>query len=743
MSKQKGVEAAVQANRLNAQVVLRVFDGHEQPLSWKFLNSALGTSNPLQIKKLRQILKGLVRTHELRLIDGHLYERLNDESDLVNPDVVRQGEVITLDGVSRVDGLSILPGKKGLPSPRPGDVVDYQTLAGKALVVKIIKHSPLPVVGILNLKGRAPSVDPLGRNFNGRIQLSERPQNAQHGDTVRVAIQGDNEHGLYGHLLEVVPADSVLEQAIHSTLDSLAIPTDWSDATRKATARLPKSVKRANFPQRQDLSDLPLVTIDGATAKDFDDAVFVRSLGGRRGWRLIVAIADVSHYVKPRSALDDDAQIRTTSVYLPSFVVPMLPEAISNELCSLKANVDRLALVCDMHVAANGEVRDFNFYDAVICSHGRLTYEQVQAHIDHGSELPVAGADQKPVAKSVAALAALHDALRQARERRGGLDFETREGVIEIIDGHVTGVNQVRRIKAHQMIEEAMINANVCAARFIERAQQCSLYRVHEAPDPIKLEELGLDLRGVGLSLPKGVPEPIVFKRLLDELGQRSNGWLYQQLILRSMQQAVYTPKNQGHFGLGLERYMHFTSPIRRYPDLLVHRAIKAILAQQSSRLPSLDQLENFGERCSSNERRAESAGWTVEAWLKCDLLKQRTGDTFTGTIAGVTEFGLFVDIEGYFVQGLLHISDLGADYFRFERAQQCLVGERNGKRYGLGDRIQVLVANVEPAQGKIDLRRVRQDSRPGGSKAGKGASQKHKITGKAAKKHRRGRRSK
>ena len=293
------------------------------------------------------------------------------------------------------------------------------------------------------------------------------------------------------------------------------------------------------------------------------------------------------------------------------------------------------------------------------------------------------------------------------------------------------------------MIEEAMINANVCAARFIERAQQCSLYRVHEAPDPIKLEELGLDLRGVGLSLPKGVPEPIVFKRLLDELGQRSNGWLYQQLILRSMQQAVYTPKNQGHFGLGLERYMHFTSPIRRYPDLLVHRAIKAILAQQSSRLPSLEQLENFGERCSSNERRAESAGWTVEAWLKCDLLKQRTGDTFTGTIAGVTEFGLFVDIEGYFVQGLLHISDLGADYFRFERAQQCLVGERNGKRYGLGDRIQVLVANVEPAQGKIDLRRVRQDSRPGGSKAGKGASQKHKITGKAAKKHRRGRRSK
>ena len=420
----------------------------------------------------------------------------------------------------------------------------------------------------------------------------------------------------------------------------------------------------------------------------------------------------------------------------------MLPEAISNELCSLKADVERLALVCDMQVAVNGDVRDFEFYDAVICSHGRLTYEQVQAHLDQGHELPVASANQKPVAKSVAALAALHDAFRQARERRGGLDFETREGAIEIVAGHVTSVSRVQRLKAHQMIEEAMINANVCAARFIENAEQCSLYRVHAVPDPIKLEELGLDLRGVGLSLPKGVPQPIVFKRLLDELGQRSNGWLYQQLILRSMQQAVYTPKNQGHFGLGLERYMHFTSPIRRYPDLLVHRAIKAILRGDLSRLPGLDQLEDFGERCSSLERRAESAGWTVEAWLKCDLLKHRTGDTFSGTIAGVTEFGLFVDIEGYFVQGLLHISDLGADYFRFERAQQCLVGERNGKRYGLGDRIQVLVANVEPAQGKIDLRRVGGGAKPDGFKSNKGIKQSNKSAGKASKKHRRGRRS-
>ena len=737
-----GAEALVQAKQLNAKVVLRVFAEHAEPLSWKFLNSALGTSSPAQIKKLRQVLKGLLRTHELRLIDGHLYERLHADKKPAENEAQGEGEVMRVDGVNRLNGLSVLPAKKGLPIARPGDRVDYQVVSGKAQILNIVKHSPRPVVGVLNLKGRFPSAEPLGRNFGGRIQLRKQPQHAEHGDTVRVEILGSDERGLFGRMLEVLPAESAVEQAIQSTLDSLDIPTEWSEGTLKATTRLPKSVKRANFPQRHDLTDQPLVTIDGATAKDFDDAVFAQPLGGRRGWRLIVAIADVSHYVKPSTALDDDAQIRSTSVYLPSFVVPMLPEAISNELCSLKADVDRLALVCDMQVAANGEVRDFDFYDAVIRSHGRLTYEQVQDHLDNGRELPVARSDQKQVAKSVAALAMLHDAFRKARERRGGLDFETREGVIEVVDGHVTGVNPVQRLTAHQMIEEAMINANVCAAQFIERAEQCCLYRVHEAPDPIKLEELGQDLRAAGLQLPKGIPEPLVFKRLLDELGQRNNGWLYQQLILRSMRQAVYTPKNQGHFGLGLERYMHFTSPIRRYPDLLVHRSIKAILAGKLSRLPSFEQLENFGERCSSNERRAESAGWTVEAWLKCDLLKQRVGETCTGTVAGVTEFGLFVEIDGYFVQGLLHISDLGADYFRFERGQQCLVGDRSGKRYSLGDRIQVLIAGVEPAQGKIDLRRVRQGSKPGVAKGGKGEKLKTKSNGNASKKHRRGRRT-
>jgi ribonuclease R len=280
----------------------------------------------------------------------------------------------------------------------------------------------------------------------------------------------------------------------------------------------------------------------------------------------------------------------------------------------------------------------------------------------------------------------------------------------------VTGVQQVARLQAHQIIEEAMINANVCAAAFIEANDSRSLYRLHEAPDVLKLETLREDLMAVGLQLPKGVPSSKTYQTLLREIASKHQGWLYQQLVLRSMKQAVYGPNNVGHFGLGLERYMHFTSPIRRYPDLLVHRAIKSILQGKTNRggwVPSMEQLGDLGEHCSTNERRAESAGWTVEAWLKCDLVKQRLGEQLPGTIAGVTEFGLFVDLDGFFVQGLLHISDLGHDYFRYDSRKQSLIGDRSGKRFTLGESLQVMVANVEPPQGKIELQLVAMPKKP------------------------------
>jgi ribonuclease R len=723
----------------------------KQPQSWKSLTATLNARAPHEIKKLRQVLKGLIRQGQIREEQGHLYHlvaadpRKSSSAQAADSAEPVQGTVQGFGGRLSVDGLPIarVGGKEAI-AVRPGDLVLYRR-GGEppepvAEIQALQERSTQPGVGILNLRGRWPVVDPLARSFTGRMRVEGGVQEATHGDAVRVEILDQDRHGLVGRVLDVLPNASVVEQAIDATLESLDIPREWPEAVVKAAGRLPKSVQGAQHADRQDLTEIPLVTIDGATAKDFDDAVYAKALdkqgGSKKGWRLIVAIADVAHYVKPRSALDVEAAERTTSVYLPGHVVPMLPEAVSNELCSLKPEVHRLALVCDMQVTNTGAVRSYTFYDALIRSHARLTYEQVQAHLDHGAALPCPVPAVAAVAASIAALADVHAAFRKAKDARGGLDFDSREGVIDIEQGHVTGVQEVARLQAHQIIEEAMINANVCAAAFIEANDSRSLYRLHEAPDALKLETLRQDLMAIGLQIPDGVPSSQTYQKLLRDIAEKERGWLYQQLVLRSMKQAVYGPTNAGHFGLGLERYMHFTSPIRRYPDLLVHRAIKSILQQRANRqgwVPTGEQLLELGERCSSNERRAESAGWTVEAWLKCDLVKRHVGEVLSGTIGGVTEFGLFVDLDGFYVQGLLHISDLGADYFRYDPRRQCLVGDRSGRRFTLGEPLAVSVTNVEPPQGKIELQLApnHAGSRPKSSKdqASKGRVSKNQAS--------------
>ena len=731
---------------LNARRVIDLLVEHPVPITWQQMVEILDAPKPHGVKRVRQILRGLVRLGEIVANENREYllspakarkrnktptltqgtDTVTDTDSAVSTtsESTSPGEVVgvvtaptagALTGLVTglgprlfVDGIALAKPERGGLSGRPSDEIEYKVVDEQALVTRILKYSPRPVVGVLNLKGKFLQVDPLGRGFSGRVRLEGKPANASHGDTVRVQILDQDRNGLVGALVDVLKSDSVIEQAISSTIESLDIPTEWPDAVGRAVARLPKSVQLSQHPDRLDLTQTPLVTIDGETAKDFDDAVYAKSLGGRKGWQVIVAIADVANYVKPNSSLDTEAQNRTTSVYLPSFVVPMLPEGLSNELCSLKPDVYRLALVCEMTVSVKGVVREHKFYEAVIRSHGRLTYEQVQAHLDNDAALPCNKDDMPGVLTSVAALKQVFLAFSQAKDDRGGLDFNSREGVIEIEHGHVTGVTSVPRLMAHQIIEEAMINANVCAATFIEANDSRSLYRVHDRPDSLKLEDLRQGLMSIGLSIPQGVPSSLTYKTLLSEMAEKPNGWLYQQLVLRSMKQAVYTPENKGHFGLGLERYMHFTSPIRRYPDLLVHRAIKAILQVDKNRqkwVPDDEKLAALGELCSNNERRAESAGWTVEAWLKCELLRQHVGETVSGTIATVTEFGLFIEIEEYYVQGLLHISDLGSDYFRYDRRNQCLYGERNGKRFTLGDEIEVVVINVEPPQAKIELR--------------------------------------
>ena len=423
----------------------------------------------------------------------------------------------------------------------------------------------------------------------------------------------------------------------------------------------------------------------------------------------MVAIADVAHYVKPGGALDVEAVERGTSVYFPERVIPMLPEALSNGLCSLRPRVERLSLVCDMHISSAGQIKAHEFYEAVIYSHARLTYNQVQDFLDNGYALPTEQEDAEAVEQSIHHLADLYRALAKARAKRGALELESQEAELKIDGGRVVGVTPIERKMAHQLIEEAMIAANVCAALHLEAAEIPSLYRVHEVPDPDKLEELRQALSYVGVRLAGGVLNPKTLRQALDDLPATVNKRLYGQLALRSLKQAVYKPGNEGHFGLALERYMHFTSPIRRYPDLVVHRAIKATLGSKDARRkqPSFDELVSLGAYCSQNERRAESAGWLVDGWLKCDYLRDRVGDTFDGMIAGVTEFGLFVEIEGYFVQGLVHISNLGQDYFEYNPRALALVGERSGRRFVLGDKLRVTIVDIDAPKGRIDLRLV------------------------------------
>lgn len=658
-----------------------------------------GADEPRAITQLRQMLKGLERSGEL-LRDHQGTYHLPDAGTAQEALVERNGKQFTAAGAVIEDAQRF--------SLREGDAVELRVVNGQAHVLRVISHADTPVTGVLRKRGRYPFVEGIG-SYRGHVSLLEPPAQGEDGDTVHVRIVDRDRRGLVGIVEDVLEHTSVLEQAIATAVASAQIPHEWPEAVTAAVNKLPSSVNPKRHPQREDLTALPLVTIDGDSAQDFDDAVYAEPLPGKRGgFRLVVAIADVGHYVKRGGALDLEAVQRGTSVYFPTTVIPMLPEHISNGLCSLRPLTPRLSLVCDMQLDAHGQVDRYRFYEAVIFSHARLTYSQVQAFLEGTDELPVEAAYATQVGKSVQVLRQVYALLRQAREQRGALDFATREAQLELQAGRVIGVQPVERLLAHQLIEEAMIAANVSAARYLEEHHTPALYRVHEPPDPDKMEELRHALAYAGVRLAPGDVAPKALQAALGRLPQHADQWLYAQLALRTLQQAVYSPRNQGHYGLALERYMHFTSPIRRYPDLVVHRAIKAVLAKQAGisakRIPSLDELHVLGEQCSSHERRAENAGWSVDAWLKCDYLLSEIGARFDGVVAGVTEFGLFVELQGYYVQGLLHISNLGEDYYIFEPRTLALVGERSGRRFALGDRLDVMIRDIDPPQGKIDL---------------------------------------
>ena len=487
-------------------------------------------------------------------------------------------------------------------------------------------------------------------------------------------------------------ADSGME--IEIAVRKHHLPHQFSEACAKAAKKIPDHVRKSDLKGRVDLRDLPLVTIDGETARDFDDAVFAEKIG--RNYRLVVAIADVSHYVRPDDAIDTDAQERSTSVYFPRRVIPMLPENLSNGICSLNPDVERLCMVCDMVITYAGNIKEYRFYPAVMRSHARLTYNQVWDWISDDLD--------HPHKAQIDTLYKLFKILQKKRFERGAVEFESVETQMLFDDnGKIEKIVPVVRNDAHKLIEECMLAANVCAAEFLMKNKHTALFRNHLGPTPEKLATLREQLGLLGLQLGGGDnPTPKDYAALAEQFKGRPDAELLQVMMLRSMQQAVYEPHCDGHFGLAYEAYAHFTSPIRRYPDLTVHRAIKAVLNQQTY-TPN-KSWQALGVHTSFCERRADDASRDVENWLKTYYMRNKVGEIFEGKISGMTNFGLFVTLDGIHIDGLVHISDLGEDYFNFRPEIMAIEGERSGIRFNMGDKVSVRVARADLDTSKIDL---------------------------------------
>ena len=502
-----------------------------------------------------------------------------------------------------------------------------------------------------------------------------------------------------GKVVEILGnyADSGME--IEIALRKHQLPYEFPAAAVALAEKYPRLVQESDWQDRIDLRELPLITIDGETARDFDDAVFCEPQG--KGWRLVVAIADVSFYVKQGDALDKEAFDRGNSVYFPRRVIPMLPEALSNGLCSLNPEVDRLCMVCDMQIDAKGDIKRYQFYPSVMRSKARTTYTQIYDMLmNPEGEQARNFAWLMPHAQH---LYALYQILLKAREKRGAIEFETAETLMIFNEnGKIDRIEATSRNDAHRLIEECMLAANVCASDFLKDNEHPALYRIHEGPTPEKLEALRIFMGEFGFGVGGGdTPHAKDYAKLLARIKGRPDEQLLQTVLLRSMQQAVYSPDNVGHFGLAYESYTHFTSPIRRYPDLLIHRAIKAVLNGEKYRPGDWHML---GEHCSMTERRADDATRDVVAWLKCFYMQDKIGEEFEGTASGVTGFGLFVALDGVYVEGLLHVTELGNDYFNYDKARHEMIGERTGVRYRLGDRLHVKVSRVDLETSKIDF---------------------------------------
>ncbi len=677
-------------------------------------------------------VEGTIQGHR----DGHGFVARDDgESDIYLP----PNEMRAVLHKDRVKARIVRTDRKGRPEGR---------------VVEIIERPNHPIIGRLLQESGVWLVAPEDKRYGQDVLIPKGATGtAKPGQVVVVELV--EPPALYGQpvgrVKEVLGEIDDPGMEIEIAVRKYSVPHEFSDAAIALARTLPEKVRPQDHKHRVDLTDIPLVTIDGEDARDFDDAVYCepstqgKGRAARKGWRLLVAIADVSHYVETGSAIDVDAYDRATSVYFPRRVIPMLPEKLSNGLCSLNPEVERLCMVCDMFVTTEGKVNAYQFYPAIMWSHARFTYTEVAAILANTRGVEAAKRKER-----VPDLINLHDvyrALLSARNRRGAIDFETTETQI-ICDesGRIEKIVPRTRNDAHKLIEEAMLAANVCSADFILQSKHPGLFRVHEGPTPEKKETLRAYLKamGVGLNISDD-PTPAEFQAIAAATKDRPDAQQIHSMLLRSMQQAIYTPSNSGHFGLAFEAYTHFTSPIRRYPDLLVHRVIKAILGRSKYHLPELPtpgeahakltrRLEKglasrvgepgvkpkkvsaemmawaaAGLHCSANERRADEASRDVEAWLKCKYMREHLGEEYGGVVSSATSFGIFVTLDAMYVEGLVHITELGGEYFRFDEARQELRGERTGLRYAIGTRVRVQVSRVDLDGRRIDFRLVRE----------------------------------
>ncbi|HWN07130.1 MAG TPA: ribonuclease R [Steroidobacteraceae bacterium] len=577
-------------------------------------------------------------------------------------------------------------------------------------IVEVLERRTRQVAGRFSLEGGIGFVTPDNRRISQRVVVPrEATGTARHGDlaVVEITEQPSRNRDPVGRVLRVLPENGGADAAIELAIASHGLSNEFPAQAVTEARGYGREVPRDPGAGREDLRALPLVTIDGEDARDFDDAVYAEP--NASGFRLVVAIADVSHYVRPGTALDTEARLRATSVYFPNRVLPMLPEELSNHLCSLMPDVDRLCMVADMQVTRAGAVAKSRFYAAVMRSQARFTYTRVAAHLE-GRD-PLARGPQARLAPVIDCLHQVFHALRKEREKRGALDFEAPE-VKVLVDaaGNPTEIRAYPRNDAHRLIEECMIAANVQAAGFLKKHKLPALYRIHGKPDEERIEELKrfLSMRGVLLEI-GGDLKPARLQKVLAGISGRPDAAVLENAIIRSLPQALYQPLNIGHFGLALAEYAHFTSPIRRYPDLLVHRGIRHALGggTAASFVHSAREMEALGTECSLRERRADEAARSVVAWLKCEYMRPRIGEEFDAVVTGVTDFGLFVQLKDIQVDGLVHVTALPADYFHFHEADRTLVGARTRLRFSIGDELRVRLAKVDSAERKIDFEHV------------------------------------